>query len=80
MKGGGGGGLIEPLFFNKKLLSLIRVNKLFNVPNGVNKLKTKVHNLDITKLKTVPVDVKKLNDVVEDEVVKNTKFKTLKTN
>ena len=31
------------------------------------------------KLKTVPVDLKKLSDVVDNEVVKNTKFSTMKT-
>ena len=37
-------------------------------------LKTKVDYLDFDKLKTVPVDLKKLNDVVDNEVVKNTKL------
>ena len=31
-------------------------------------------------MKTVPVDLKKLSNVVHNEVVKNTKFNTLKTN
>ena len=30
-------------------------------------------------MKTVPVDLKKLSDVADNEVVKNTKFNTLKT-
>ena len=30
-------------------------------------------------MKTVPRDLKKLSDVVDNEVVKNTKFNTLKT-
>ena len=30
-------------------------------------------------MKTVPVDLKKLCDAVDNEVVKNTKFNTLKT-
>ena len=30
-------------------------------------------------MKTVPVDLKKLSDVVDNEVVKNTKFNILKT-
>ena len=34
------------------------VNKLVNVANGVNNLKTKEYDLDV-KLKTVPVDLKK---------------------
>ena len=45
----------------------------------MNNLKTKVDGLDVGKLKTVHVDLKKLSNVVDNEVVKNTKFKTLKT-
>ena len=45
----------------------------------MNNLKTKLYDLDIDKLKTVPVDWKKLCDVVDNEVVKNAKFNTLKT-
>ena len=44
----------------------------------MNNLKTRVDDLDVGKLKTVPVDLKKVSDVV-DEVVKNTKFSTLKS-
>ena len=42
-------------------------------------LKTKVYDLDVGKLKTDPVDLKKLSNVVDNEVVKNTEFSTLKT-
>ena len=35
--------------------------------------------LDVGKLKNVPVDLKKLSDVGDNEIVKNTKFNTLKT-
>ena len=55
------------------------ITKLTNVPTSLNNLKTKVHGLDVGKLKTVPVDLKKFSDVVDNEVVKNTKFNTLKT-
>ena len=55
------------------------INKLINVPTSLNKLKTKVNGLDFGKLKTVPVHLQKLSDVVDNEVVKNTKFNTLKT-
>ena len=51
---------------------------MINVPTSLNNLKTKVNNLDVGKLKTVPVDLKKLNDVVDNEVLKNTKLNTLK--
>ena len=56
------------------------INKLVNGPTSLSNLKTKVDNLDYGKLKTVSIDLKKLSDVVANEVVKNTKFNTLKTN
>ena len=43
----------------------------------MNNLKTKVDDLYVGKLKTVPIDLKKLS--VDNQVVKNTKFSTLKT-
>ena len=43
----------------------------------MNDLKTKIDDLDVAKLKTVPLDFKKLNDIVSKEVVKNTIFNTL---
>ena len=56
------------------------INKLLNnVPTSLNHLKTKVNNLDVGDLKTVPADLKKLSDVVDDEVVQNRKFNTLNT-
>ena len=42
-------------------------------------MKPKVDDLDVGKLKAVPVNLKKLIDVVVNEVVKNVKFNTLKT-
>ena len=42
-------------------------------------MKTKVDDLDVAKLKTVPIDLKKLRDVLSKEVVENTKFKKLNT-
>ena len=56
----------------------LEINKLTNVPTSLNDLKTKVDDLDVGKLKTAPVDFKKLIDVVDNEIVKNTKFNTLK--
>ena len=50
-----------------------------SVPASWSNLKGKVVNLDVGKLKTVPVNLKKLSDAVENEVVKNTKFNTLNT-
>ena len=40
----------------------------------MNNLKTKVDDLHVGKLKTVLEDLKKISDVVDNEVVKNTKF------
>ena len=34
----------------------LEVNKLVNIPTCLNNLKTKVEDLDVDKLKTVPVD------------------------
>ena len=45
----------------------------------MNNLKTTVDDLDIGKLKSVPVDLKKLHDIKDNENVKNTKLNTLKT-
>ena len=45
---------------------------------SLNNLKTKVYDLVFIRLKTVPVVLKKISDVVDNEVVKSTKFNTLK--
>ena len=51
------------------------INKLVNVLSGMDNLKTKVNDLlDIDKLKTVSVDLKKLSDAVSNKFAKNTKF------
>ena len=55
------------------------INKLINVPTSLNNLNIKIDDLDVGKFKNVPVELKKLSDVVNNEVVKNTKFNTLKT-
>ena len=62
----------------KAKVDKLDINKLISAPTSFNNLKAKVDDLDVGKLKTPPADVKKLSDVVENEVVKNTKFKTLK--
>ena len=51
------------------------INKLTNLPTSLNNFK-KIDDLHVGKLKTVPVD---LSDVVDNEVVKNTKFNTQNT-
>ena len=45
----------------------------------MNDWKTKVDDLDVCKLKIVPIDLKTISDVVSKEVVKNTKFYKLNT-
>ena len=40
------------------------INKFINVPSSLNNLKIKVHDLDIGKLKAIPVDLKKLCNIV----------------
>ena len=47
---------------------------MVNVPTGLNDLKTNIDDLDIGKFKTVPIDLKRLSDIVSKEIVKNTKF------
>ena len=56
---------------------------MVNVPTSFSNLKTKVVDLDVGTLKTVPIDLKNLSDVVDDQVVKNTlkaKVKNLEKN
>ena len=55
------------------------INKLINVATNLNNLQKKNENdLDVGKSKAVTVDLKKLSDVVDNAVIKNTKFNTLK--
>ena len=42
------------------------ITKLANVLASLNNLKTKLDDLDFDKLKTVPIDLKKLSDVVSE--------------
>ena len=49
-----------------------------NLATSLNNLKTKVDDLDVLELKTVHVDLKKLSDGVDNEIVKNRKFSILK--
>ena len=52
---------------------------MVNVLSSLNNLKIKICDLDVSKLKTVLVGLNKLRNAVDNEVVKNTKFNTLKT-
>ena len=47
--------------------------------NDLNDLKTKVDDLDVGKSKTVPIDLKRLSDVVSKEVMKKTVYNKLNT-
>ena len=42
-------------------------------------MKTKLDNLDVDKLKTVPAALSKLNNIVENEVIKMTVYDKLVT-
>ena len=53
------------------------INKFVNAPTSLNELKIKINYLDARELKTVPVEVKKLSDAVDNEVAKITKFNKL---
>ena len=57
----------------------LEIDKLVNVLTSLKNLKTKVYELDVGKLKTVLVGLQTLSDVKDKQVVKNTKFNTLKT-
>ena len=48
---------------------------MVDVPTGLNNSKTKVYDLDVGKLKTVPVDLKKLSDTVSKEIGKKNNMK-----
>ena len=55
------------------------ITKMVNVSTSLKNSEKKVNDLDFVKLKIVPVDLKKVSDVVDNDVVKNTKFNTLET-
>ena len=63
----------------KAEIDKLEINKLTDVPISLNNLKAKVDVSDFGKLNTVSVDMKKISDVVDNDVVKNTKCSTLKT-
>ena len=52
---------------------------MLNVLTSLSNLNTNVDDLDVSRLKAVPADLKKISDVVDNEVVKNAKFNKLKT-
>ena len=52
---------------------------MVNVSTCLSNLKTKVDDLNVGRLKPVPVDLKKLSNITDNEVAKNIKFNTLNT-
>ena len=54
----------------KAEVNKLDIKVLFNVPTGLNNLKTKVDDLDVGELKTVPIDLKQFRAAVSKEVVK----------
>ena len=63
----------------KAEIGKVDINTLSDVLTSLNNLKTKVDDLDVGKKKLFLIDFKKLSDIVASEVVKNTKFNTLKS-
>ena len=51
----------------------------FALKSNLTSLKTEVDEIDADKLKTVPVDLAKLSNVVKNDVVKKTKYNKLVT-
>ena len=51
----------------------------FALKSNLASLKTEVDKIDAEKLKTVPVDLAKLSNVVKDDVVKKNKYNKLIT-
>ena len=56
----------------------VDLGKFVIVLTSLNNLKAIADDLDADKLKTVPIDLKKLSNVVKNEVVRNKKIFTLK--
>ena len=51
----------------------------FGLNSNLASLKTEVNKIDADKLKTVPVDLAKLSNVVKNDVVKKTEYNKLVT-
>ena len=52
----------------------LNIARLINVPSSLNNLTIEVDNLSLDEWKTVTINLKKLSHVVDNQVVKNTKF------
>ena len=51
--------LLKKILLFKAEFDKLDINKLVNLPTSLNNLKTKADDLDVSKSKTVPVDLKK---------------------
>ena len=68
----------DTLDFSKNTdLSNLKSDELKIVPSGLSNLKSKVDKVGIRKLKTTPIDLSKLSDVVKNEIFKKTKYSEL---
>ena len=63
----------------KSEVEKLYINILVNLPAGLNDLEIKVDDLDVGKLKTPPIDLKKFSDVVSKKVVKERVYNKLNT-
>ena len=67
----------------KKFIALkVKVDKLdINqlIPSVLNDIKTKVVDLDVDNVKTVPIDFKKICDIVSKEVLEKTVYNKINT-
>ena len=50
----------------------LHFDKLEKVPNGLNRLKSKIDKWDLDKLVHISVNLRKLSDVVINDIVKKT--------
>ena len=62
--------LLNSFISLKAEVDKLGIKKLINVPTSLNYVKTTVNELDVGKLKTASLDLKKLNDVVNCQVAK----------
>ena len=53
---------------------IVDIDKLKTLQNNLRNLKTKIDKLDIDKLVPVPVDLSKLSNVINNDVVKKTEY------
>ena len=68
--------LLKVIYFIalKAEIATLVINKLVNVPASLKSLNTEADDLDVGELKTVPLHLKTLSDVVSKEVVKKRKI------